>query len=57
MSLENIIDRHFDQLDQEFYDYLAKKMAEAVLQCGNKVPVVTGKNKADDSKEETNDPA
>ncbi|KAG1146876.1 hypothetical protein G6F37_003617 [Rhizopus arrhizus] len=42
VSLENIIDRHFDQLDQEFYDYLAKKMAEAVLQCGNKVPVVTG---------------
>ncbi|KAG1030379.1 hypothetical protein G6F25_012200 [Rhizopus arrhizus] len=42
VSLENIIDREFDKLDQDFYDYLAKKMAEAVLQCGNKVPVVTG---------------
>ncbi|KAI8643429.1 Aspartate/glutamate/uridylate kinase [Parasitella parasitica] len=42
VSLENIIDRDFDKLDQEFYDYLAKKMAHAVEQCGNKVPVVTG---------------
>ncbi|KAI9256920.1 Aspartate/glutamate/uridylate kinase [Sporodiniella umbellata] len=42
VSLENIIDREFDRLDQDFYDYLAKKMAEAVYACGNKVPVVTG---------------
>lgn len=45
MSLENIIDRDFEKLDQEFYDYLSKKMANAVEQCGNKVPVVTGKKK------------
>lgn len=43
VSLENIIDRDFEKLDQEFYDYLAKKMAQAVEQCGNKVPIVTGK--------------
>lgn len=43
MSLESIIDRDFEKLDQEFYDYLSKKMAQAVEQCGNKVPVVTGK--------------
>ncbi|KAI8329874.1 Aspartate/glutamate/uridylate kinase [Chlamydoabsidia padenii] len=42
VSLENIIDREFQVLDQAFYDYLAEKMANAVLQCGNKVPVVTG---------------
>ncbi|KAI9258546.1 Aspartate/glutamate/uridylate kinase [Sporodiniella umbellata] len=42
VSLENIVDREFDTLDQSFYDYLAKKMAEAVLACGNKVPVMTG---------------
>lgn len=42
MSLENIIDREFEVLDQTFYDYLAEKMAAAVLECGNKVPVVTG---------------
>jgi aspartate kinase len=41
--LENIIDREFEVLDQAFYDYLAEKMADAVLKCGNKVPVVTGK--------------
>lgn len=45
MSLENIIDRDFEKLDQGFYDYLSKKMADAVEQCGNKVPVVTGKKK------------
>jgi hypothetical protein len=43
VSLENIIDRDFEKLDQEFYDYLAAKMAQAVEQCGDKVPVVTGK--------------
>lgn len=42
VSLENIIDRDFEKLDQEFYNYLAEKMAKAVEQCGNKVPVVTG---------------
>lgn len=42
VSLESIIDRDFEKLDQEFYDYLSKKMAQAVEQCGNKVPVVTG---------------
>ncbi|CAO3642038.1 unnamed protein product [Cunninghamella echinulata] len=42
VSLDNIIDREFEVLDQSFYDYLAKKMADAVLRCGNKVPVVTG---------------
>lgn len=43
MSLENIIDRDFEKLDQEFYDYVAEKMAQAVQSCGNSVPVVTGK--------------
>ena len=42
LSFENIIDKDFDKLDQEFYDYLTRKMAAAVEQCGNKVPVVTG---------------
>ncbi|KAI8371343.1 Aspartate/glutamate/uridylate kinase [Radiomyces spectabilis] len=42
VSLENIIDQEFEVLDQKFYDYLAKKMAQAVEQCGSKVPVVTG---------------
>ncbi|KAF7728636.1 Aspartokinase [Apophysomyces ossiformis] len=42
VSLENIIDREFDVLDQKFYDYLAQRMAEAVKKCGNKVPVLTG---------------
>lgn len=30
-------------LDQQFYDYLAERMAAKVRECGNKVPVVTGK--------------
>ncbi|KAG0164248.1 Aspartokinase [Apophysomyces sp. BC1034] len=42
VSLENIIDREFEVLDQKFYDYLAQRMAEAIKNCGNKVPVVTG---------------
>ncbi|KAI8969173.1 Aspartate/glutamate/uridylate kinase [Mycotypha africana] len=42
VSLENIVDREFDKLDQSFYDYLAEKMAKAVKQCGNKVPILTG---------------
>lgn len=43
VSLENIIDRDFEKLDQEFYDYLAEKMAKTIEKCGDKVPVVTGK--------------
>ncbi|CEG68391.1 Putative Aspartokinase [Rhizopus microsporus] len=42
VSLENIIDRDFERLDQSFYDYLAQRMADAVKQCENRVPVVTG---------------
>jgi hypothetical protein len=29
-------------LNQSFYDMLSKEIAEAVLKCDNKVPVVTG---------------
>jgi hypothetical protein len=43
--LENIIDRDFERLDQSFYDYLAQRMADAVKQCENRVPVVTGKRR------------
>ncbi|KAI8065136.1 Aspartate/glutamate/uridylate kinase [Gongronella butleri] len=42
VSLDNIIDRDFEVLDQSFYDYLAQRMAQAVEKCGDKVPVVTG---------------
>ncbi|KAI7858033.1 Aspartate/glutamate/uridylate kinase [Circinella umbellata] len=42
VSLENIIDREFEALDQSFYDYLGERMAAKVRECGNKVPVVTG---------------
>ncbi|ORX48022.1 aspartate kinase [Hesseltinella vesiculosa] len=42
VSLDNIIDRDFEVLDQSFYDYLANRMAKAVEKCGDKVPVVTG---------------
>ena len=42
VSLENIIDREFEVLDQNFYDYLGERMAAKVRECGNKVPVVTG---------------
>lgn len=44
VSLENIIDREFEVLDQRFYDYLSQRMAEKIKECGNKVPVVTGKH-------------
>ncbi|KAL1932701.1 hypothetical protein VTP01DRAFT_8379 [Rhizomucor pusillus] len=42
VSLENIVDKEFEVLDQKFYDYLAERMAAKVRECGNKVPVVTG---------------
>lgn len=45
ISLENVIEAVFDIqcLDQNFYDYLSRAFAAAVSQCGDRVPVVTGK--------------
>ncbi|KAI7857416.1 Aspartate/glutamate/uridylate kinase [Circinella umbellata] len=42
VCLNNIIDREFEVLDQEFYDYLSQRLGDIVRQCGNKVPVLTG---------------
>ncbi|KAG0257543.1 Aspartokinase [Mortierella polycephala] len=44
ISLENVIDAVFDvnNLDQNFYDYLARAFAAAISKCGHRVPVVTG---------------
>ncbi|KAI9506851.1 Aspartate/glutamate/uridylate kinase [Coemansia spiralis] len=44
VNLEKVIDRHFDpgHLDQSFYDYLTRRLAQVIQECGNKVPVVTG---------------
>ena len=49
VSLENIVDGiEYDrdglegQLDQSFYESLAKVVGERIRQCGNRVPVVTG---------------
>ncbi|KAF9999643.1 Aspartokinase [Entomortierella chlamydospora] len=44
INLENVIDAVFDVncLDQNFYDYLSRAFAAAVLKCGDRVPVVTG---------------
>ncbi|PIA18064.1 aspartate kinase [Coemansia reversa NRRL 1564] len=44
INLEKAIDRHFDpgHLDQKFYDYLARRFADIVNECGDSVPVVTG---------------
>lgn len=45
VNLENVIEAVFDvnSLDQNFYDYLSRAFAAAVLKCGDRVPVVTGK--------------
>ncbi len=50
VSLENIIplsesDNFVDSetLDQDFYDRVADVVAERIKQCGNRVPVVTGR--------------
>ncbi|CAO3594436.1 unnamed protein product [Absidia cylindrospora] len=42
VSLNNLIDKEFTTLDQDFYDYLAKRLATVVEECGDKVPVLTG---------------
>ncbi|KAI8088637.1 Aspartate/glutamate/uridylate kinase [Halteromyces radiatus] len=42
INLNNMIDKEFDNLNQEFYDYLATRLATIVEECGNKVPVLTG---------------
>ncbi|KAJ2783096.1 Aspartokinase, partial [Coemansia javaensis] len=44
VNLEKAVDRFFDpgHLDQTFYDYLARRFAAIVAECGNQVPVVTG---------------
>lgn len=42
VSLDNIVDREFERLDQHFYDYLGTRMAEEVAKCGHSVPVITG---------------
>lgn len=31
------------QLGQSFYDRLSKRLGERILECGDRVPVVTGK--------------
>lgn len=41
--MNNIIDREFEVLDQEFYDYLSQRLGDIVRECGDKVPVLTGK--------------
>ncbi|KAL7267219.1 Aspartokinase [Rhizina undulata] len=45
VNLENIIHNSYvakNGLTQEFYDFLAKALAEKIAECENKVPVVTG---------------
>lgn len=41
--LGDIVDKEFKVLDQEFYDYLSRKIGKIIEDCGNKVPVLTGK--------------
>jgi aspartate kinase len=43
--LNNIIDKSFTILNQEFYDHVSQKLQEQVNKCGNKIPVLTGKFK------------
>ncbi|PVV00574.1 hypothetical protein BB560_005041 [Smittium megazygosporum] len=44
VNLDKSIKAHFDplNLDHKFYSYLANQFADAVFECGSKVPVVTG---------------
>ncbi|CAG8548312.1 8436_t:CDS:2 [Funneliformis caledonium] len=44
VNLDNIIDQRFDEnnLNQKFYDYLAKRITDVVSKCENRVPVITG---------------
>ncbi|KAI9250208.1 Aspartate/glutamate/uridylate kinase [Phascolomyces articulosus] len=42
VCLNNIIDREFETLDQEFYDYLSQRLGDIVRDCGDRVPVLTG---------------
>ncbi|CAI2168888.1 15966_t:CDS:2 [Funneliformis geosporum] len=43
-NLDDVIDQRLDEnnLNQKFYDYLAKRIADVVSKCGNRVPVITG---------------
>jgi hypothetical protein len=41
--LNNLIDREFTVLDQSFYDYIAQRLRQVIQECGNRVPVLTGK--------------
>ena len=46
VNLENIIHNSYptrNGLDQEFYDYVAKQLAERIQECEGRIPVVTGK--------------
>lgn len=49
VSLENVIEAVFDvnYLDQNFYDYLSRAFASVISKCGDRVPVVTGKDSKD----------
>lgn len=42
VQLTNIVDQPFTQLDQSFYDYLSKRLADSVISCGDRVPILTG---------------
>ncbi|KAI8887076.1 aspartate kinase [Backusella circina FSU 941] len=40
--LNNIIDKSYQILDQDFYDHVSQQLQEQVKKCGNKIPVLTG---------------
>ncbi|KAI8082137.1 Aspartate/glutamate/uridylate kinase [Thamnidium elegans] len=40
--LNNLIEREFATLDESFYKYIAERLQHVILQCGNRVPVLTG---------------
>ncbi|MDH5560659.1 MAG: aspartate kinase [Deltaproteobacteria bacterium] len=42
INLDNLVDQDFDEINQIFCKYLQKRLKSIILNCGNRVPVVTG---------------
>ncbi|KAI7874619.1 Aspartate/glutamate/uridylate kinase [Mucor mucedo] len=40
--LNNLIQKEFTVLDEEFYQYIAERLQQVILECGHRVPVLTG---------------
>lgn len=42
VSLDSLIDKPFQEVDKDFYDYAKKRLKKVIDDCGHKIPILTG---------------